>query len=268
MTPEQNEYHKHEYILFNRQQWSSVSRSSKQQRALRLTKSNCVQIPMITIHIHYISLLYWIELISTAFNSAFGTPKGCIQWDEQSLWQKKMKKKSSDIDQCGSSFLLLLSNVECFCRNIPSFWVNLLCRKTHRSPRVRWRTLSSDWTGCDITTSGVRKTSDFSLEGASTLEDTKGLKNPRRFRFVWLLDEIKKIKIGFIFFKSVVFVSPFFSFIKSFPVVITWEITSSDQSSDRKWTPDSFTVNSCILDDHLAKWKWTTTVTQFYLRYD
>lgn len=136
--------------LFNRQQWSFDLQSSQCQDTVQQegATTNQMQIKLYAESYDnntYISLLYWIELISTTFNSAFGILKYAfkVRWRKISKVCdcKSMKEKSVTSISDVLFFFFSLWNVFFFlnfplCRNIPFVWVNLLCQRTRRSPNV------------------------------------------------------------------------------------------------------------------------------------
>lgn len=132
--------------LFNRQQWCFDLQSSQCQDTVQQEGATTNQMQMkLDAESYdnntYISLLYWIELISTTFNPAFGI----LNYAFKVRWRKKSKSVTVKHEQSVTSIsdvLFCFFTVECFfccccfCRNIPSFWVNLLCQKTRKSPDV------------------------------------------------------------------------------------------------------------------------------------
>lgn len=114
------------------------------KRVLQQTKCklNCMQNHMITRHIYITFILNRIYINNIQLS--FWSTKLCIQSKTKETSKSvtiKAGRKTCDIYQWCAVFIIFFSSVECFCRNIPFVWVNLLCLQTRRSPNVmgiRW----------------------------------------------------------------------------------------------------------------------------------
>lgn len=110
------------------------------KRVLQQTKCklNCMQNHMITRHIYITFILNRIYINNIQLS--FWRTKLCIQSKtketSKSVTIKAGRKKCDIYQWCAVLFSFFFPSVECFCRNIPFVWVNLLCQQTRRSPNV------------------------------------------------------------------------------------------------------------------------------------